>query len=104
MRASNRSLYGIVIASCLYATGCGDEQPAEPLAESEAALFEHMHPTRLLSAVSGLCLGGVGGGTSNQTAVEVQTCNTFSSPGSQAWQHTDEGTLVNTASGRCLDV
>ncbi|MFE7549309.1 DUF4832 domain-containing protein [Streptomyces gardneri] len=48
----------------------------------------------------GKCLTVVGGGTGNGTLTEIRTCN--GSP-SQSWSSVN-GNLVNTASGKCLDI
>ena len=108
MKTSNRVVSMAALVWWMQAAGCADEQPTEPLSESASALLWYMHPTRLLSNLATVapfpCLGGAGDATTNGTPVEIQACNTFGAPGSQTWQHTDEGTLVNPTSGRCLDV
>jgi hypothetical protein len=50
----------------------------------------------------GKCLQVVGNGTANGTKVELETCN--SDDGSQVWQDSTDGQLLNQQSGKCLDV
>ncbi|MFC1419061.1 ricin-type beta-trefoil lectin domain protein [Streptacidiphilus cavernicola] len=51
--------------------------------------------------VLGKCLTVSGGGTANNTPVGIAAC---AGTAAQAWSHGSDGTLVNPASGRCLDV
>jgi beta-glucosidase len=50
----------------------------------------------------GKCLQVVGNGTANGTKVELEPCN--SDDGSQVWQASTYGQLLNQQSGKCLDV
>ena len=50
----------------------------------------------------GKCLQVVGNGTANGTKVELEPCN--SDDGSQVWQDSTDGQLLNQQSGKCLDV
>ena len=50
----------------------------------------------------GKCLQVVGNGTANGTKVELEPCN--SDDGSQVWQASTDGQLLNQQSGKCLDV
>ena len=49
----------------------------------------------------GKCLTVTGNATANHSPVSLATCAGL---GSQTWTHRADGSLVNTASGRCLDV
>ena len=49
----------------------------------------------------GKCLTVSNGATDNHSPVSISTCAGL---GSQTWTHRADGALVNTASGRCLDV
>jgi GH25 family lysozyme M1 (1,4-beta-N-acetylmuramidase) len=50
----------------------------------------------------GKCLQVVGNGTANGTKVELEACN--SDDGSQVWQASTYGQILNQQSGKCLDV
>ena len=50
----------------------------------------------------GKCLQVVGNGTANGTKVELEPCN--SNDGSQVWQASTYGQILNQQSGKCLDV
>ena len=52
--------------------------------------------------IGGKCLQVVGNGTANGTKVELEPCN--SDDGSQVWQASTYGQLLNQQSGKCLDV
>jgi GH25 family lysozyme M1 (1,4-beta-N-acetylmuramidase) len=52
--------------------------------------------------VGGKCLQVVGNGTANGTKVELEPCN--SDDGSQVWQASTDGQILNQQSGKCLDV
>lgn len=51
--------------------------------------------------VLGKCLTATGGGTANRTPVSIAGC---SGAASQTWTHRSDGSLLNPASGRSLDV
>ncbi len=51
--------------------------------------------------VLGNCLDVAGAGTANGTLVDLYPCN---GTGAQSWVHESNGELVNTNSGKCLDV
>jgi GH25 family lysozyme M1 (1,4-beta-N-acetylmuramidase) len=50
----------------------------------------------------GKCLQVVGNGTANGVKTELEACN--SDDGSQVWQASTDGQLLNQQSGKCLDV
>ncbi|RAJ42707.1 carbohydrate-binding protein with CBM35 doain [Kitasatospora sp. SolWspMP-SS2h] len=59
------------------------------------------HPADGTLRVLGRCVTAAGGATGNGTPVSLAGC---SGGPSQTWTHRTDGALVNTGSGRCLDV
>jgi hypothetical protein len=104
--AAGNPASGEVLSSggqCLAVRGgtSADNQPIELQACDHSAGQLVTPPTAGAVRVLGKCLDAANGGTAAGTAVQLYTCNTT---GAQSWKLQANGTLVNPASGRCLNV
>jgi glycosyl hydrolase family 31/ricin-type beta-trefoil lectin protein/uncharacterized protein DUF5110/carbohydrate binding protein with CBM6 domain len=87
---------------CLAVRGgvSADNQPIELNTCDHSAGQQVTPPTSGTVRVLGKCLDAANAGTANGTPVQLYTCN---SSGAQTWTLQSNGSLVNPASGRCLD-